>query len=87
MSATPSPAISPAAGGAFKDVIVELRRARGLYEPFHSAHEGWATLREEVDELWDEVKKKPAIRSKTRMREEAIQIAAMAIRFIEDVCE
>ena len=54
-----------------------------------SAHEGYAVLLEEVDELWDEVKKNPskyAHRDKD-MRKEAIQIAAMAIRFVLDVCE
>ena len=54
-----------------------------------SAHEGYAVLLEEVDELWDEVKKNPskyAHRDKD-MRKEAIQIAAMAIRFVLDVCD
>ncbi|MFX1265117.1 MAG: hypothetical protein ACFFH0_07035, partial [Promethearchaeota archaeon] len=39
-----------------------------------SAHEGWAVLKEEVDELWDEVKRKPAARSRAAMRIEAKQI-------------
>ncbi len=67
-------------------VLQELKEAREQYEPFHSAHEGYAVLLEEVDELWLEVCRKPAMRSKARMRAEAIQIAAMAIRFAEDVC-
>ena len=40
---------------------------------------------EEVDELWDEVKANHPERT-ARMRAEAIQVAAMAIRFVEDVC-
>ena len=87
MSTSPVPAGARRTASAFLDVTTELRRARSLYEPFNSAHEGWATLYEEVDELWEEVRKKPAWRSKERMRTEAIQIAAMALRFIEDCCD
>ena len=72
---------------AVVDAITELKRAREHYEPFASAHEGFAILLEEVDELKAEVWKKPAWRSKDRMRSEAIQIAAMALRFAEDICE
>jgi hypothetical protein len=51
-----------------------------------SAHEGWAVLREEVDELWDEVKKKPSARNSTAMYSELVQVAAMAQRMAEDIC-
>lgn len=64
----------------------ELIRARKAYpQPFNSAHEGWAVLYEELDELQKEVFKKPSQRDKQRMREECIQIAAMAIMFAEDL--
>ncbi len=69
------------------EVWNELRSASGAFPPFASAHEGYAVLLEEVDELWDEVKKKPDATSLTRMRAEAIQVAAMALRFALDVCE
>lgn len=69
-----------------ESVTRELVRARSEFPKFSSAHEGWAIIREEVDELWDEVKVNATFRSNERMRKEAIQIAAMAIRFIEDVC-
>lgn len=65
----------------------EVRRAEGKHRPMNSAHEGYAVLLEEVDELWDEVKKQNEARSKDAMRKEAIQIAAMAIRFIRDVTD
>jgi hypothetical protein len=51
-----------------------------------SAHEGWAILREEVDELWDEVRKKPGQRNTNAMYNELVQIAAMAQRMAEDIC-
>ena len=64
--------------------LEEYGRASRKFSPFNSAHEGYAVLREEVDELWDEVKRNGPV---SRMREEAIQIAAMAIRFVIDVCD
>ena len=65
-------------------VTRELDGARATFPAFNSAHEGWAVLREEVDELWEEVKQRQPDRE--RMRKEATQVAAMAIRFLHDVC-
>lgn len=65
----------------------EYDRAIGKFPAFNSAHEGFAVLNEEVDELWDEVKKNPNSRNKKNLRKEAIQVAAMAIRFIKDCCD
>ncbi len=50
---------------------------------FHSAHEGFAVLKEEVDELWDHVKVNQVKRDLVAMRGEAIQIAAMAVKFVQ----
>ena len=69
------------------EVTDELIRAKAKFPPMHSAHEGYAVLLEEVDELWEQVKLNPAKRNVAEMRKEAIQIAAMALRFIEDVCD
>jgi hypothetical protein len=44
-------------------------------------------LREEVDELWELVRGKQGKRDAQAMRIEAIQIAAMAIRFAEEGAE
>lgn len=63
----------------------ELLRARKKYRAMASAHEGWAVLREEVDELWEEVKKKPSKRDPAAMYDELIQVAAMAQRMAEDI--
>lgn len=77
----------PAATAVLDEVAAELARARAKFPGAqNSAHEGYAVLAEEVDELWDEVKANHPER-KARMRTEAIQVAAMAIRFIEDVCD
>lgn len=63
---------------------IELDRATKKYGSFASAHEGYAVLKEEVDELWDAIK---ANESAERKREEAIQVAAMALRFVVDCCK
>lgn len=69
------------------DAVFELGKATARYAPFNSAHEGYAVLLEEAEELWDEIKKRQGARDIKRMRHEAVQVAAMALRFIEDVCD
>lgn len=68
------------------DVAAELDRAQHKFGPFHNAHEGYAVLLEEVDELWDAVRMKQSDTQRGAcMRREAIQVAAMALRFLIDV--
>lgn len=68
-----------------REVGEELERARAKFPgKQNSPHEGWAVLQEEVDELWDDVK---GDAPRAQMRKEAVQIAAMAVRFIEDLCD
>lgn len=62
-------------------VRAEILRATELHRPMSSAHEGWAVIREEVDELWDEVK----ANDPQRAAEEAVQVAAMGARFLLDL--
>lgn len=63
----------------------ELGRARQLHGAMRGPHEGYAVILEELDELWDEVRAKEP--DYGRMRKEALQIAAMALRFVYDVCD
>lgn len=65
----------------------EILEAVRAYPPMNSAHEGFAVLKEEVDELWDHVKVKPKNRDLGMMRVEAIQVAAMALRFAIEICD
>jgi len=58
----------------------EMLRAIKKHGDFNSAHEGYAVILEEMDELWDEVKKKKP--SPKRMRAEALQVGAMALKFM-----
>lgn len=59
----------------------EVCVATARHGKFNSSHEGYAVLKEEVDEMWDEIKKNDLVRS----REEAVQVAAMAIRYLMDI--
>lgn len=71
------------------EVLEELANARKRFGPMVSAHEGYAVLLEEVDELWEEVRgnKRDMIAYKAAMRAEAVQVAAMALAFIVEVCD
>lgn len=63
----------------------EVVRAKDLHGNFSSPHEGYGVLLEEVDELWDEVKNNTV--KSANCKQEAIQVAAMAVRFALDLCE
>lgn len=62
---------------------LELLRATLTYHNFASKHEGYAVIKEELDELWDSIKNND---SSEVLRGEAIQVGAMAARFILDLC-
>lgn len=79
--------VRPESYAAFCGVDHELRSAVEAYPAFNSAHEGHSVIREEFEELWDEVKVRQGRRDVAKMRHEAIQLAAMAIRFVMDVCD
>ena len=68
-----------------KIVRAELIAARAQHGPQNSAHEAYAVILEEVEEFWEEVKKKREARSKAKMLSELVQIAAMAQRAAEDL--
>lgn len=67
-------------------INAELLIANRNNASFHSTHEGYAVIKEEVDELWDEIKKSKYTQANRMMMNEAIQVAAMAIKFIENLC-
>lgn len=79
------------ASRAVEDALVEVKsevaEAANNWPPFNSAHEAFAVLLEEVDELkacvWTNQKR----RDLRAMRKEAMQVAAMAVRFMTEVCD
>jgi hypothetical protein len=73
-------------GTAVGEAVEELNKATAAYPAMRSAHEGFAILLEEVEELKAHVWVKQSKRDIAAMRKEAVQVAAMALRFIADVC-
>lgn len=70
---------------AIHEIIQEYDRATRLNGAFPNAHCGYAVILEELDELWHEIRKCRGDRDPERMREEATQVAAMALRFLVDL--
>lgn len=78
----PVTALEVAVGILTEEVADELYRAMEKHGPQNSPHEGISILREEFEGLWDHVK---ADTGRTpEARKEAIQIAAMALRYVID---
>jgi len=65
-------------------VLEEYHKSVASYPyGFHSHHEGYAVIQEEVDELWDVIKcKKTHPNLNEALKQEAVQVAAMALRFL-----
>lgn len=66
---------------ALAEVRAEVIRAIEKFPTFNSAHEGYAVILEELDELWIEVMGNRV----DLARDEAVQVAAMAVRFMTDI--
>lgn len=71
---------------AIRAVANEAEWAVDKWPAFNSAHEGFAVLLEEVDELKAHVWTRQDKRDLDGMYKEAAQVAAMAIRFMSEVC-
>lgn len=70
-----------------ESIVNECQNAMFNWPEFHSAHEGFAVLAEEVDELWEHVKTNHKKQDISKMKTECIQIAAMALRFATEICD
>lgn len=62
-----------------KDLRDEINIAESEFSEYNSAHEGYAVIKEEFDELWDEIKKHD--HNELKMYREALHVACTAIRF------
>src|SRR5208337_3204987 len=72
------------------EVLNEVMRATQMYLPLNSPHEAHSVIEEEFDEFWDEVKAynlRKGRDTRPRMREELIQLAAMAVSAVTDVID
>ena len=70
----------------WQDLADELDRARAKHAPMHSPHEGHSVIREELDkELWEHVCHDTG--RSPEARHEALQVAAMALRYILDLID
>lgn len=73
-------------------ILEELKSARRLHPNFHSPHEAYAIILEELDEVWDIIKRHkrvpqgrhapPEIES---MKYEIKAVGAMCVRFMTDL--
>ena len=72
---------------AIEKIMSEFYRASELYPTLHSNHEAYAVIKEEVDELWDEIKKEKSIRGNEKIKTELIQIGAMVVRYLNNLCD
>lgn len=62
-------------------VSAEYDAASKKFPAFNSSHEGYAVILEELDEMWADIKSNNVYRS----RQEAIQVGAMALRYLVDI--
>ena len=71
---------------AVKLIIGEYNQTITRNDPLESSYEGWALIKQEVDELWAEIKKGKLNGSQEELQREAVQISAMAMRFVVELC-
>jgi hypothetical protein len=70
------------------EVLNEVKRSKVLYpEEFRSPHEGLGIIAEEFTELQEHIFTNHKRRDVAAMRKEAIQLAAMAVKFAVDICD
>ena len=71
---------------ALEEIKLEVANAKTVYpDNFVNQHEAYAVILEEVDELWDEIKKNQKKYDLTAQRKEAKQAAAMLVRLMVEL--
>lgn len=69
----------------YDEIQAEVKRSKVHGLQFHSLHEAYAVILEEVDELWEITRQKRKDRSVDDIRKELTQIAAVAVKALESV--
>lgn len=64
-----------------EEFLDEFEAAREHHTPMNTAHEGYAVLLEEVEEMWDDIKKDDHVAA----RKEAIQVGAMTLALVSEI--
>ena len=71
---------------ALREIESEVLRAKKMFPVnFHNQHEAYAVILEEVDELWDEIKKNQKNYDLLAQRKEATQAAAILVRLMAEL--
>ena len=71
---------------SFNELVKEeLIKARQKHGPVTSVHEGYAVILEELDEVWEEVKKKTENRDLDNLLKELVQVSTTAQKMAEDI--
>jgi len=70
-------------------MLKELEKAERNHAPINSAHEATKVIEEELEEFWEEVRKKKENRNREAMLNELVQTATMCWRAARDLglCE
>ena len=66
-------------------IIKEIGRIDKNGPAVNSVLEGYAILKKELDDLWDEIRKEPDGCITNVMRQHAIRLAALTIKFINEI--
>jgi NTP pyrophosphatase (non-canonical NTP hydrolase) len=66
-------------------VRCEIMHSKTYHKDFNSSHEGYAVLLEELDEVWEEIKKSKHYTLSNEAKQELIQVAAVAMRMINEL--
>ena len=68
---------------ALELMTAEAEKGFMKHGQFNSRHEGYAVIKEELEELWDDIKGDVSI---GLIREEAVHTGAMILRFLIELC-
>jgi hypothetical protein len=70
--------------GLAHEIAEEVERAERKHAPLNSPHEAWSVIYEELEELREHVRGDTG--RGPEARKEAIQVAAMGLRYVLNLC-